>query len=310
MMPIMSSRLRAIARETVEIAERGAYRAAGGPVDIGPQVAAAVAGTRLYLPGEALPGEALPGEALPGEALPGEALPGEALPGEALPGEALPGGALPGEPPLRAGAPTVVVTGESTLEAARRAGGEVACLVFASARNPGGGFLNGAQAQEESVARSSALYPCLRAAGEFYAHHRAHPELTYSDRVIYSPAVPVFRDDQGTLLNGPYPVTFLTAAAPNRAAIARNQPGLLAEVPAVLRRRAGRILAVAAAHGHRRLILGAWGCGVFGNDPATVAEAFAAALRDGPGFEEVVFAVLDRGRDAPTRAAFAEIFGG
>jgi uncharacterized protein (TIGR02452 family) len=100
-------------------------------------------------------------------------------------------------------------------------------------------------------------------------------------------------------------VSFLTAAAPNRAAIARTQPEHLPDVPSILTRRAARVLAVAAAHGHRRLALGAWGCGVFGNDPATVAAAFAAALRDSPWFDEIVFAVLDRGRDAPIRAAFA-----
>ncbi|GIM92233.1 TIGR02452 family protein [Paractinoplanes toevensis] len=253
----MSSRLRGIARDTLAIIEQGAYR---------DQVDRAVAGTRLYLPGDSLP-----------------------------------------EPSRARAAAVVEVTGESTLEATERLGGDVACLVFASARNPGGGFLNGAQAQEESLARGSALYPCLRAAGDFYAHHRAHAELTYSDRVIYSPAVPVFRDDKGTLLAAPYPVSFLTAAAPNRAAIARAQPEHLPDVPAILARRAARVLAVAAAHGHRRLVLGAWGCGVFGNDPATVAAAFAAALGDSPWFDEIVFAVLDRQRGNPIRAAFEQL---
>lgn len=258
----MSTRLRALAREAVEIAERGWYhdpRGAEVRLDVGP----AVAGTRLYLPTDELPAA---------------------------------------ESPAVRGT-HVEVTGESTLAAARRLGGEVAALVFASARNPGGGFLNGAQAQEESVARSSGLYPCLRAAGDFYAFHRAHAELTYSDRVIYSPAVPVFRDDRGALLTKPYPVAFLTSAAPNLSAIRSNQPELAAEVPAVLRRRAARVLAIAAAHGHRRLVLGAWGCGVFGNDPATVAAAFAAALARHP-MEQVVFAVLGPNRDEFT-AAFA-----
>jgi uncharacterized protein (TIGR02452 family) len=202
------------------------------------------------------------------------------------------------------GAPEVQVTDESSLEATRRLGGDVACLVFASARNPGGGFLTGAQAQEESIARASALYPCLRVAGDFYAYHRGRPELTYSDRVIYSPAVPVFRDDRGTLLPAPYPVSFLTAAAPNRAAIQRTQPELSGQVAETLARRARRVLLVAAAHGHRRLVLGAWGCGVFGNEPAMVAEAFGAALAECPWFDQVVFAVLDRQRGQPVYAAF------
>ena len=271
----MSRRLRAIAREAVEIAERGWYHDPLGAevrIDVGP----AVAGTRLYLPADDLPA-------------------GVAAP--SVPVE------VTGESTRAAPGMRVEVTGESTLAAARRLGGDVAALVFASARNAGGGFLNGAQAQEESVARSSALYPCLRAAGDFYAFHRAHVELTYTDRVIYSPAVPVFRDDKATLLTKPYPVTFLTSAAPNLSAIRGNQPELAAEVPAVLRRRAARVLAVAAAHGHRRLVLGAWGCGVFGNDPSMVAEAFAAALTRYP-MEHVVFAVLGPNRDEFT-AAFA-----
>lgn len=259
-MGAMSSRLRAIARETVDVIERGGYDG----VDLRAGVERAVAGTRLYLPDDVLPEP---------------------------------------PPPTR---PEVEVIGGTTLAAARRIGGNPACLVFASARNPGGGFLTGAQAQEESIARASALYPCLRTAFAFYEHHRAHPELVYSDRVIHSPAVPVFRDDKGAFLAEPYPASFLTAAAPNRSAIARSQPEHLPDLPVILRRRAGRVLAVAAAHGHRTLVLGAWGCGVFGNDPAVVADAFAQALDASPWFDRVVFAVLDRQRDKPTLRAFQE----
>ncbi|WP_434449315.1 TIGR02452 family protein [Lentzea sp. E54] len=261
----MSSRLRAIAHDTVAISERGSYSSGAGEVSIA--VAPAVAGTRLHLPDEVL--------SLPSET-------------EGV---------------------RIDVTNESTLEAARRLGGDLACLVFASARNPGGGFLNGAQAQEESIARASALYPCLRAAGDFYAHHRANEDLTYTDRVIYSPRVPVFKDDKGTLLPQPYEVSFLTAAAPNRSAILRGQPERAEGIPVALLRRAIRVLHVAASHGHRRLVLGAWGCGVFGNDPATVAEVFRVALRDNRFFDHVVFAVLDRQRGTPTLAAFADALG-
>lgn len=266
----MSSRLQMIARDTVAVVERGWYRLESGRVvAIGGDVAAAVAGTRIYLPVDPLPGSTGP----------------------------------------MAVSPVVEVTNESSLSAARRLGGEVACLVFASARKPGGGFLNGAQAQEESIARASALHACLCAAGDFYAYHRRRPELTYSDRVIYSPGVPVFRDDAGALLPVPYRVSFLTAAAPNRSAIARTQPQHLAGIPITLRRRAARILDLAAAHGHRRLVLGAWGCGVFGNEPATVAKAFGDALRRRPCFDRVLFAVLDSQPAMSTYAAFIDAFG-
>ncbi len=267
----MSGRLREIARQSVAIAAAGEYRnEAGDLVRIGPAVTAAVAGTRLYLPQDALP--------------------------------------PPAGPPA---VPAVEVTGESTLAAARRLAGTpggVACLVFASAKNPGGGFLGGAEAQEESLARASALYPCLRAAPEFYAFHREQRDLRYSDRVIHSPGVPVFRDDKGRLLDAPHHAAFLTAAAPNLGAILRGQPQDAADVPAVLHRRARRVLAVAAAHGHRTLVLGGWGCGVFRNVPADVAQAFAAALQEVDRFDRVVFAVYDRLRGTPVRAAFAAVF--
>ncbi|MFJ9711430.1 TIGR02452 family protein [Streptomyces sp. NPDC101234] len=205
------------------------------------------------------------------------------------------------------------VTGESSLEAARRlAGAPLAVLNFASARNPGGGYLNGAQAQEEALCRGSALYACQLRARVFYDHHRAHRDPFYSDRVIHSPAVPVFRDDRGGLLAEPYLAGFLTAAAPNAGVIRRTAPERVAELPAALAVRAERVLEVAAAQGYRRLVLGAWGCGVFQNDPAQVAGAFRGLLgsggRFGRTFEHVVFGVLDRTPGSVVREAFAEVF--
>ena len=204
------------------------------------------------------------------------------------------------------------VTGESSLEAAHRLGGRVAVLDFASARNPGGGYLNGAQAQEEALCRASALYTCQLRAREFYDHHRARRDPFYTDRVIHSPAVPVFRDDRGALLDSAHLVGFLTAAAPNAGVVRRTAPDRVAELPTALAVRAERVLSVAVAEGYRRLVLGAWGCGVFQNDPAQVAGAFRTLL--GPGgrfsgaFEHVVFGVLDRTRGAVVREAFVRAF--
>ena len=265
-------RFRAVAHETMAIIEAGGYQGPSGrEVRLAEGVAAAVAGTRLYVPGQQV----------------------------AAP--------VPGGGP----APLAEVSNETSLAAARRLGDGVACLVFASARSPGGGFLNGAQAQEESIARASALYHCQTspAAREFYDYHRRQPDLRYSDRVIYSPSVPVFRDDDEALLDHPHLVSFLTVAAPNLGAIVSSQPGSAPSVPAVLAVRARRMLAVAAAHGHRRLVLGAWGCGVFRNDPATVAAVFADQLSETRGqFDHVAFAVLDHQRGTPTFSAFATAF--
>lgn len=180
----------------------------------------------------------------------------------------------------------------------------VAVLNFASAKNPGGGFLGGSQAQEESLARSSALYASLSRCGAFYDRHRESRSLLYTDAVILSPCCPVFRDDDGMLLDTPKEVGFLTCAAPNAGAIASNQPEALAAVEPAFVRRVEGVLAVAAEHGYRRLVLGAWGCGVFRNDPAMVARVFADHLRRGAWrgrFEAIRFSVLD---GAPDRTIF------
>ena len=163
----------------------------------------------------------------------------------------------------------------------------VAALNFASARNPGGGFLGGSQAQEESLARSSALYASLISpgAGEYYDQHRAGKSLLYSDATILSPDCPVFRDDAGTLLDQPQLVAFITCAAPNAGATANNRPEELDQIPAVFQRRAENVLAVAAA--------------------------FATHLRgDWAGrFECVRFSVLDTSPGQATLAAFQRELG-
>lgn len=176
----------------------------------------------------------------------------------------------------------------------------VGVLNFASAKHPGGGFLGGSQAQEESLARSSALYASLSRCGAFYERHRASSSLLYSDAVILSPDCPVFRDDDGTLLDMPRAAGFLTCAAPNAGAIAQNRPDELPRIASTFRHRIEGVLAVAAESGYRRLVLGAWGCGVFRNDPAMVADAFADHLLHGAWrgrFETIRFSVLDGSLD-------------
>lgn len=123
--------------------------------------------------------------------------------------------------------------------------------------------------------------------------------------------MPVFRDDRGGLLEEPYTVGFLTAAAPNAGVVRRTAPGRAPELRRALAVRAERVLETAAAHGYRRLVLGAWGCGVFQNDPAQVAGAFHGLLVKGRfegAFDHVAFGVLDRTRDQATRGSFEQAF--
>jgi putative RNA 2'-phosphotransferase len=217
----------------------------------------------------------------------------------------------PLDPPA-AGPPTQIeVTGESTIAALlrlRARGGHLACLNFASAKNPGGGFLNGAQAQEESLARSSALHRCLLAQPTHYQRNRSHGSLHYLDLAMFSPRVPFLRDDRGGWLDRPLLASVVTCAAPNAGALRQHGQFKAAAVELTLRRRAGLVLAIAAHHRVERLVLGAWGAGVFGNDPAIVADAFGALL-DGAfanAFAEVVFAI--HGGAGANHDAFARRF--
>lgn len=92
---------------------------------------------------------------------------------------------------------TYEVTNETTLSAQQRhlaKGHNVISLNFAAATNPGGGFLTGARAQEEYLCRSSALFLAIKDS-PMYAYHRREGHKRYSDAMIYSPDVPVFRDD-------------------------------------------------------------------------------------------------------------------
>jgi len=198
---------------------------------------------------------------------------------------------------------TFTVINETTLEAARRLvvdldKNDVLCLNFASARNPGGGFLSGSQAQEESLARSSALYKTLQTARTYYEMNRKCGTALYTDHMILSPEVPVFRDDSGRLLVEPYSCGFLTAPAVNAGAVQKNEPKNVSAIEAIMARRIKMVLAVALQEKLHHLVLGAWGCGVFKNDPEEVARLFANELT-GKGafancFETIVFAVLDK----------------
>ena len=216
------------------------------------------------------------------------------------------------ELPRLPGRARIEVTPETTGAASRRLceeGARVLALNFASAKNAGGGFLRGAKAQEEDLARCSALYSCQLTQRGYYEGNRAEPSLLYTDHQIYSPEVPFFRDERLELLEKPFFASVITSPAPNAGEVLARSPGAGKAVREVLEWRARQVLAVAAKHGHRALVLGAWGCGVFRNDPVEVAEVFAAALEESGGtFERVVFAVYHRGGDGPNLQAFRNRF--
>lgn len=189
----------------------------------------------------------------------------------------------------------IEVVNETTAQAAVRlqAAGKnnLVALNFASARNQGGGFLAGAVAQEEDLCRASGLYSCLKRKPMFYNANIMCDDALYTHGIIYSPNVPFFRDEYNQFLEKPFLLSIITAPAPNLSGM--REEGNKALVKGLLRERAIRILQAANANGHKNIILGAWGCGAFGNDPKIVSEAFMLALTKVPYFEHVTFAVYD-----------------
>lgn len=240
--------------EAVEIGEHGEYRAPTGvTVDIKAILSAAIAGTVTYSPDNPL--------------------------AEWGPG--------PHDTKIE-------VANETTLSAAKRlveAGCSAVLLNFASAKSPGGGFLNGARAQEEYLARSSCLYQCIRS-NPMYAFHRANEDPLYTDYAIYSPGVPVIRDDNGALLDQPYAISMITCPA---AHASRLDPDRRAEIGPAMWRRILKVLALGIDHGHDGIVLGAWGCGAFGNDGQEIAHLFHNALTENfkGAYRRGIFAVVD-----------------
>lgn len=205
----------------------------------------------------------------------------------------------------------IEVANETTLAAVQRlraAGHHPVALNFASATHPGGGFLSGARAQEEYLARSSGLYACLQM-HPMYGYHRARHDTLYTDYVVYSPAVPVYRADDGALLETPYTVGIITSPAVNAAAL---PPERHAQIGPAMWQRILKVLAAGIVHGHDSIVLGAWGCGAFGNNGAEIAQLFWQALAENfqGAYRRVIFAVLDWSREKRFIGPFQRAFGG
>lgn len=261
---------RAYGHATVAICERGTYQAPSGrTVDIRAEIAWAVQGTAAYPQDVPLP-------------------------------------TMARGPHTTA----IEVTNETTLSAATRMqaqGLSTVALNFASATSPGGGFLSGARAQEEYLARSSCLYACIRD-NPLYAFHRAQNDPFYTDYLLYSPAVPVIRDDDGVLLEQPYFLSIITAAAVYASHVPQARR---AEITGVMWQRILKVLAAGVAHGHDAIILGAWGCGAFGNDGNEIARLFHTALDENfrGAYRKVVFAIVDWSVEQRFIGPFEEVFG-
>lgn len=180
-------------------------------------------------------------------------------------------------------------------------GVHVAALNFASYKKRGGGWMSGAVAQEESIARASALVSVLetRECDEFYETTKVRTrgfvdQELLRNGLIFSEAVPFFATPDGVLCK-PYFCSVITAAAVNcnsREVKSALSPVQIAEIMDI---RIKNVLAISINHGVTTLLLGAWGTGVFGNSVHTIAQLFHKHLNfTFPGcFEKVEFAIPD-----------------
>lgn len=200
-------------------------------------------------------------------------------------------------------------TVRAILNSSREGQEKIGVLNFASAKNPGGGFMNGAMAQEESLAASSGLYETQTAHWEYYERNRNTASMIYTDGAIYSPDVVFFRDERFKLIEKPVLASVLTLPAVNYGQVLlKGEDSKLAKKK--MRARMERSLQIFKSEGAENLILGAYGCGVFRNEPNEIAEWWKELLDEeyGNDFESVCFAVLDNSKTQNCLKAFS-IFG-
>lgn len=220
----------------------------------------------------------------------------------------------------------IVVSKKRTYEAAAAYKGKKVCVHnFASATNPGGGVTKGSSAQEECLCRCSTLYFNLNTSdmwGGFYAPHRTAKDPIHNDDCIYTPEVVVFKTDTDCPKLMPenewYKVNVVTCAAPNLRLMPSNGmnsgDGMTRaklseeELYHLHVKRLSRIMEVAVAGGNEVMILGAFGCGAFENNPEVVAKASkAVAEKYCSCFAVIEFAIYCSPRDEQNYRIFSRV---
>ena len=226
----------------------------------------------------------------------------------------------------------VYVTKNTTLQAAkdlsrRYPNKKIGILNFASATNPGGGVDKGASAQEECICRCTNLYPCLNTLDNwfsFYKPHRYEKNPLHNDDVIYTPNILMCKTEEPEFKrlreNECIKFDVITCAAPNlreKPNNTYNQEGTNSavmisdeELYNIHLQRAKAILYVAICNDIKCLVLGAFGCGAFRNNPYIVAKAYKEALKDYSNyFDEIEFAIYCRDYETTNYDAFDEVLG-
>jgi uncharacterized protein (TIGR02452 family) len=203
------------------------------------------------------------------------------------------------------------VVNQATIEAGHDLSqdfGTTVMLNFASGKSPGGGFLKGSQAQEESLCRSSNLFLGLMQSTLFYTNNVNIASAMHCDDMVLSEVVTFIRQTNGELYDSPFDCAVLTCPAVNAGLVEKYEKDNISEIYTVMDRRIEKVLAMAAIHQYDNLVLGAWGCGVFKCDPSIIASLFNKHLNDGKYqgvFKKVRFAIYE---DSQVESEFKQFF--
>ena len=206
----------------------------------------------------------------------------------------------------------ITVSGDRSYQAAMRLHKEtpdakIAVMNFANAFHAGGGVTKGSSAQEECLCRTSTLYPLLyrrTLRDSFYRHHHDLNTPKASDSLVYTEGVIICKTDEDLPKRMPkkdwVTVDVITIAAPDLRDKSNIHAPLVnggtymndAELFGYHVKRAIHMLTCAAAKGADTLVLGAFGCGAFQNNPEVVARAYKTALQEFPKvFRKIEFAI-------------------
>ena len=172
-------------------------------------------------------------------------------------------------------------------------GDNLTILNFASYKHPGGGYINGTMAQEEALCTESNLYNILKTFDDtIYEEQRKATNFgLYASNLLYTPDVVFLRSGYIKKCG------VITCAAPNASAALKHKEVSIPKVEAAMKERIDYILYSAAIHTKRdTLVLGAFGCGVFGNDVQNTAEIFKKLIVEKYKgvFKEIIFAIPDQ----------------
>ena len=224
----------------------------------------------------------------------------------------------------------ITVTKDRSYQAAMRLHQErpdskIAVMNFANAFHAGGGVTKGSSAQEECLCRTSTLYPLLYRKtfrDTFYKHHYDLNTPKASDSLIYTEGVIICKTDEDLpkrmAKEDWVTVDVITIAAPDlrdksniHAPIVNGGTRMNdAELFGYHVKRAIHMLTCAAAKGADTLVLGAFGCGAFQNNPEVVARAYKIALQEFPKvFERIEFAVYCPPGGSVNYETFKRVFG-